>query len=204
MTTQRLWETIRTRWWWLAAGLVAGLALGALALVVLPQTYRSEAAILVEVAPADDAGSLDVATYVDERLPTYVDLGFGDAALEDMRTELGEDLSRQQLESRVTYVPTDGSLVIAIEGTGSSAENAQAMAGAGAVALGTAISDTSTDTVEVSTEPVQSATLPSRPETPDPQILLPAGAVLGLLVALLAALVNGPRHRAVVRNGHRS
>lgn len=201
MTTQRLWETIRTRWWWLAAGLAAGLAIGALALAVLPQTYRSEAALLVGVEATEDAAGVDATSYVEDRLPTYVDLGLSDAALEDIREQLGQDLSREQIEGRVTYMPTTGSLVVAIEGTGSSAEDAQATADAGAAALGSAIGNTSTQTVDVATEVVQSATLPSGPETPDPQVVLPAAAVLGLLVPFLAALVNGPRHGAVVRKG---
>lgn len=204
MTTQRLWETVRTRWWWLAVGLAAGLAVGALALAVLPQTYRSEAAVLVDVEATEEDGSVNATTYVEERLATYVNLGLSDAALEDIREQLGEDLTREQIESRVTYVPTADSLVIAIEGTGSSAEEAQATADAGAAALGTAIGDTSTESVEVSTQGVQSATLPADPETPDPQVVLPAAAVLGLLVPFLAALVNGPRQRSVVRKGRSS
>lgn len=202
MTTERLWETLRTRWWWLALGLMVGLVGGAIALAVLPETYRSEAAVLVDAQPAGDGdGSVSATEYVEARLPTYVDLGASDAAQDRIREELGEDLSRAEIEARVTYVPTEGSMVLAVEGAGGDPESAQAAAAAGSAALSAEIEGTSTDAVEVSTSEIQAATAPTAAESPVPSVVLPAGAILGLLVPFLAALVNGPRPSAARRKG---
>jgi capsular polysaccharide biosynthesis protein len=190
MSTQRLLEVLRTRWTWLVAGLVIGLVAAGLALAVLPRTYSSEAAILVEAELTEgDAASFSATGFVEERLPTYVDLGRADAVHQDIRELLNRDLTREQIESRVSYGATPGSMVLSITGTGETPAAAQDTADAATTALATSIEVTSSDSVEVTTSLVQGATLPTGPEDPDPMVVLPAGALLGLAIPLLLALV---------------
>lgn len=190
MTSERFWGVLRHRWWWLLIGLAVGIGLALIALLVLPPTYRSEAALLVSADDlTDSAPGLDP-TYVEERLPTYVDLGRGDAAHDAIRAELGQDLTREEIEDAVSYTPTPGSMVITVAGAGDTAEEARDTARAATTALGAAIDSTSGGEVVVATEVVTEATLPEDPEEPDPLVVLPAGAVVGLLVPLVLALLR--------------
>lgn len=190
MTSERFWQVLNRRWWWLLIGLVAGIGLALIALLVLPPTYRSEASLLVSADDlTDSAPGLDP-IYIEERLPTYVDLGRGDAAHDAIRAELGQDLTREEIEDAVSYTPTPGSMVITVAGAGDTAEEARDTARAATTALGAAIDSTSGEEVVVATEVVTEATLPEDPEEPDPLVVLPAGAVVGLLVPLVLALLR--------------
>ncbi|MFC7456041.1 hypothetical protein ACFQS2_02430 [Brachybacterium sp. GCM10030267] len=196
MTSERFWEVLRIRWAWLLIGLVVGLVAAGIALALLPRTYGSEAGVLVEAEmPGGDVAGFSATVFVDERLPTYVDLGRADAVHQDIRELLGQDLSRDQIESSVSYGATPGSMVLSITGTGDTAAEAQDTADAAATALATSIESTSTDSIEVTATLVQEATLPTGPEDPDPLIILPAGALAGLTVPLLLALALTPRRQ---------
>lgn len=196
MTSEGFWQVVRFRWTWLVAGLVIGLAVAGLALALLPKTYSSEASILVEAEmPDGDASGFSAATYISEQLPTYVDLGRADSVHQDIRERLGRDLGREEIGSRVAYAAAAGSAVLTVTGVGDPPEDAQGLSDAAATAISTAIEDTSTGSVDVSTTIVQRATLPSAPEDPDPLVLLPAGVLVGLAAPLLVALALAPRHQ---------
>lgn len=205
MSSDHFWETMHGRWWWIAIGIAVGLALAVVALQVLPRTYLSEAAILVDAeATNGDVGTFNATSYVEDRLPTYVDLGRADSVHDDIRERLDRDLTREEIGDTVAFVPTPGSMVVLITGTAESSAESQLRADAAAGALATAIEDTSTHSVEVTTSLVQGATLPTSAEDPDPLVVVPAGALIGALVPLLLALTMDRRRPATAQEGNPS
>lgn len=194
MTTRKLLGVLRWRWSWLMIGFLAGVLVGGLALALIPRTYSSQALILVEAeTPSTETGPFSATDFVEQRLSTYVDLGRADSVHQEIRGLLGRDLNREQIESRVDFGATPGSMVMSVRGEGETAYSAQHLTSAAATAMATSVEGTSTDSIEVTTSLVQDATLPSRPVTPDPLVVLPAGMILGLAIPLLLALLTTPR-----------
>lgn len=192
MTPDDLLRALRHRWWWLAIGAAVGLACAVLALLVLPNRYTAETALMVEARPAagtEEMGVFDDVTAVEDRLPTLVSLAASDANHERIVQELGSDVNRDQLDSDLEYSFDEGSTILIITAEGDSPEQAQSLASAASAATAETITEASSASIELSAQNVREPVAPSSPSSPDTLVVLPAGLIAGLLVAVLAVLL---------------
>ncbi|MDO5662512.1 MAG: hypothetical protein Q4G40_07450 [Brachybacterium sp.] len=193
MTTRSLWDGIRVHWKRLLAGAIIGGVLAGLALLVLPTTYTSQAKILITADATADGGPIDGQDYVSRRMATMLELGDSDAVHAGIREQTGTDLARGDLEDRITYSAASDSSIVEVQAEGRSAEDAQELAAAATTALGEDIVASSTPAMELTTEDIQQATAPTSATRPDPLVVVPAGLILGIGIAVLTVLAQSPR-----------
>lgn len=200
MTTAKLWQTLRERWWWLIAGALVGALLAALLLVLLPRTYETQSRILVgaRAATASDAipaeGDQDLQTYVDQRMDTYVQLADSDQVVQEIATATGS--SARQVRKAITFSVPPETTVILVSAQGPTATAATERAQASVDALSRRIDATSGTDVQVGATVIEQAQAPERPISPDRLVVLPAGVIGGVMIALVLALLLAQRNRS--------
>ncbi|HEX7349473.1 hypothetical protein [Brachybacterium sp.] len=201
MSTEAMWRILRDAWWILATGAVVGGLIGLLVLAVAPKHYEAESRVLIQPV-ASDAESLAVEqSLLRELLPTYIAVARSDASLIATSERLGGEPGVEALRSQLQFVADEDSPVIIITGTGSTGDEAAAVAGAGAETLFEAVEGGANGTVEASAGLLEEATAPTTPSNPDPAIVIPAGIIVGAITVLLALIgrEGSKRHPRVLR-----
>lgn len=193
MSTAALWRTLRTSWWWLLAGAVAGVLVAGLLLLVLPKTYVAQSTLLVSATAADPASGqgTDTIEYATSRLPNYVAMASADATIAAIAEETGAEAS--DVESRLSYGVEPETTVISISAEGDTPQEAQRTAQAAAGSLTEQIVSTSTPAMTMGAT-VLDAAPPGVLDSPKRSVTLASGAMAGLLLGLLIALARGIRH----------
>lgn len=94
-------QILRTRWRWVAWGVVAALALTAAVLIALPPHYRTQATVFVRT-PGDVSQSVDGGDlYAQTRAQTYAALARSTGLAARVIADLGLATSPEKLSSRV-------------------------------------------------------------------------------------------------------
>jgi succinoglycan biosynthesis transport protein ExoP len=140
MSTETLWRTLRTSWWIIALGAIAGLILGLLILQVAPKQYESASRVLIQ--PSGDSGSGDLQTQqsaVTEMLPTYIAIAGADKGLDATSERLDGSVDATALRDDLLYVAEEDTPIITVTGHGRTPDDASAMADAGATTLADAV-----------------------------------------------------------------
>lgn len=195
MTLLELVETLRRRWITLAAGVVAGLVVAGVVVVVSPTHYTAQASVYLSVPDdADTANAYQALQLAQQRAQTYLELTGTDRVDTAVSQRLGGRLSPAQVDDAVsTTVDPDSVIVVVTATTGSPTLAAATASTTLDVLTGTvaAIADTSPrNGATIAVRPVETATPPSGPSSPDVALILLAGLVLGALVGVYAARVH--------------
>lgn len=186
-------------------------ALGGLAVAVLaPTTYTSETQLFVSIPGAGNVADLQQgSTFTQERMQTYVEMATSRAVLTEVITDLGLDDTPEELSARVQARTDPQTVLITIEATDPSPEQASRIAETTAAQLVEVIGDLE-NPEESGASPVrlsvaEAADVPGQPSSLsvwlDMLLGLLVGAALGVAIAFLrVALDNRLRGKADLRS----
>lgn len=170
--------------------LIAGLTAGLIAAAAVPKTYESSAHLVIETAAGVETDPIDGESYVQLRLPTYVEFAKSSAVLSEARQRLGQGMAAGDLSGNVEFsVPAD-TAILTVTATWSTPEGAADLANAVSGAFGDLVQPW--DTRTGGNQTVEATVLePAGPgQAPATATLIPlaVGSVLGLTAGLLLAL----------------
>ena len=191
--------SIKRSWKLITALVVLGAVLGAVMASVMPAKYVSTTRFFVASAvSSDDPDELfDRNQIAGQRVKSYVELIQSDRMTEAVLADLGEDVAVFDADDDITALALPETVIIDVQVTGSTAEDAQMLAAAyGDVAPGVVSEVESIGTVkaaQVALTVIQAAK-PGERETPSLLSGLLLGALLGLVLgaggAVLVAAVR--------------
>lgn len=194
MTTDTFLKTLATGWWLLLIGAVIGaLAAGGL-LLVAPKQYEATARVLVSPAGQNEGGGEQI-TFVSSMIPTFVALGESDANMAQIAERLGGEETPADVREKIGYAPEEGTSIIVVTGRAATPEAAARTTQVAGDVLVRTVPGMYDEEIAVDATVLEEATTPTVPASPDPMIVLPAGMLLGMLVAFLAMVGTGHRRR---------
>lgn len=150
-----------------------------------PEVYESQATLAFLPDPANADALPFYLGALDGLLPTYAQFVTSRSFLDGVAAALPFETSGSALQGEVDARPSTGSGVLRIEVSASDPERAQAVAAASAEAFLATVEGNGVFTVRLIDEP----RVPEEPVAPDPALVLAAAVVVGLLLAVGAALL---------------
>lgn len=193
------------RVYWAGATIVVLAATSAAALwsMTQPRVYESSASGVVQAVSGSDAGlALAADNLAKSKAQTYVRLADSEAVADDVAAALADGRSAAALLSHVSATLADDSAIIEVTASGSSAEQARALADAwiAAVTARVELLENPEDTITtqaVSFVALATAPLPSAPASPNVRTALILGALAGALIAVVYALARHQLDRRI-------
>ena len=200
MSTREMLSGLRTRWFIVMAGLVAGVAISLGYVTVTPATYVATATSMVSVDTSDDPLEIQAAASASRQLATsYVSLATSSKILNPVIAELNLDLTAEQLAAHLVVgspvVNGTISAVVKVSATTTSPEDSASLANAVISSLKSAIEKKSS---QVEINRFQTASPPTSAASPNKPLAFVLGAFLGLAMGVTVALAY-ERSRGVVR-----
>ncbi|WP_285105443.1 polysaccharide biosynthesis tyrosine autokinase [Promicromonospora sp. MEB111] len=186
---------LRKRWLSIAAAVVVGLCVAALASVLATPTYQAVAQVYVSVrggASVDDL--VQGSAYTGRQVQSYAALATSPRVLSPVIEELGLGVTPQELASGVAVEQPPDTVLITLTVTDESPDRAARIADAVAESLATVVQELE-QTGEAQESPVQISTVreavvPTHPVSPRVALNLALGLALGLLVGVGAAVLR--------------
>ncbi|MCT1385833.1 Wzz/FepE/Etk N-terminal domain-containing protein [Brachybacterium sp. p3-SID1565] len=195
MTTERMLTSLRRRWPLVVLCTALGAVVALAALVLLPPTYEARTQVLVEVADPTGTSRTENVSYVQQSMPTLLQLAHSSTIAEDIAARTGGTTTPAELRDRLTYTVPEDTTVIEIVATSSSPQDATMLAQTAARTMVETVPAQAGAMAGLSADILQPAAAATSPVWPDPKAFLPAGLIGGLLVGVLAALLASLRDR---------
>ena len=200
-------RTLRQHWKLIWACLLVGIGLAGVLTLVITPSYSSTSKLFVSNSSPEISGTATGSVAAQNRVTSYAVLLTGTTFVGQIVDELQLDLTPQELVDRVTVEAIPSTVIISITVTDPSPAEAQLIANTMAARFVDVVKGIETFAPEVTSTPtsgtstvtpspqfkvtqVQDAGLPAVPIAPDPTLLLPLGAVVGLLIGVLLALAR--------------
>lgn len=182
---------------------LAALGVGAAAGYTLtqPEVYSANASGFVTTGTSADGVSASVNdSLAKSRAASYVDIATSRSVADLVVDDLGLNTDASSLVGSIRVTQPKDTVLIKISAEAATASEAQALAGAWVKALSTRIAQLENPDGRqapgiLGVEPFESAALPSSPVSPNPQRNLIAGALMGLALGLLYALIRSRMDR---------
>lgn len=178
---------------WLLLTVITVLALGAATALTLlmPPTYQTESRIYVSVNNATDVNDLGQGTiYSQEIVRSFGELVTSSSVLQPVIEELGLPETPVELAEQVDVEVQTGTVILEITVSDEDPERTAAIAGALNESLNETVQSLTPDTGDngtlISLTTVEEPTVPLRPASPQPPIILGLGLVAGLSLGLAA------------------
>ncbi|CAO1654260.1 Wzz/FepE/Etk N-terminal domain-containing protein [Salinibacterium sp. NYA9b] len=189
-------EIFRQRWRAILIAVVVGVGSAALIAFSIAPTYTSTATLFLSVKDVN-ATLAERSQFSLARVNSYTDLVRSSEVLEPVISDLGLDLTVQELRSQVSATNPNSTVNINIAAQASSAQDAARIANAVADSLSRLVSRVENfGTFSVSLERLIPALPPAAPSAPQKTVILGLGLVAGLAAgAVLALLLARFDHR---------
>ncbi len=200
-------RTLRQRWKLIWAAVLVGVALAGILTLLLPPVYSSTSKLYVSNSSPDTSSTAQGSVAAQQQVVTYAELLTGTTFVGQVVDKLGLDVTPVELVQQIAVTAVPDSVLLSITVTADSPQEAQLIANTLASDFEPLVKELNTPDPVVTDSPttgpttvtgsapfkvtqVQNAGLSAKPVQPDPMVLLPLGAVLGLLVGVLLALVR--------------
>lgn len=188
-------RTIMKRWILIA---IMGLLGGAVAwgyAAMLPAQYQATNSVFVTSDRGETTSELlQTSTFTQNLVQSYAQLATTPTVLGPVITQLGLNISTQDLASRVTAVTPINTVFINITVTSLSAAQAVELADAVSASLATTVQSLApkspNNLPSITVKTVSPAQTPSAPFTPNTKLIVITGLLLGLVLGVLYALVR--------------
>lgn len=170
--------------------LIAGLTAGLIVAAAVPKTYESQAQLVIETAAGAEDDSLDGESYVQLRLPTYVEFAKSSTVLNEARQRLDPAVTAGDLSDNVEFsVPSD-TVILNVTADWTTPDGAAGIANAVSGAFADLVQpwDTRTGGDQRVAATVLEPAAPGQAAPSSTLIPMVVGSVLGLTAGLLLAL----------------
>ena len=188
-------RTLTRRWLLIAlAGLICGTGAWGYA-ASLPDQYRATSSVFVTSDRGATTSELvQTSTFTQNLVQSYAQLATTPTVLDPAIRQLGLNLSSQDLAAQVTAVTPLNTVFINITVTSRSATQAVELADAVSASLTTTVEGLApkgpTGLPSISVKTVSPAQLPTSPFTPNTELIIATGVLLGLVLGVLYALAR--------------
>lgn len=187
----------------LLLGVVVGALAGFGALQVIQPTYTATATQLIKGVPGGGTGAPYLAAqFAVARAKSYPAFIFSSTVLDAVRTDLGPQFTDSRLRDQLSASNPPDTPLVQVTATGSTPEEAQALANSASRHLARFITQIETvgGATPVIVETAVQAGLPSQPSDPNPLLLLALGITGGFAAAVVLVVTLG----YLQRRSHRS
>lgn len=206
-------KTIRKGWLLILVGLVAGVGAGLGLTAITEREYTATTKLFVSVRTSDSSSAADVSqgsAAAQQKVRSYTEVATSASVLQPVITKLGLDVTPAALARQVEATTPVSSVVMTISVTDRSATAAAEIANAIGASFSTYVSELETPTEggasQVKVADITSAVVPAAPSSPNRTVNVGVGALLGLLLGFVSAVlrsmldtrVHGPRDVAAV------
>lgn len=194
---------IRAHWVGVAIIIVAALAVAGIWLAAQPRVYQADASAYVSAAAGgSDPGTASVGNnIVQGRIASYVEVGALRSVAERAIEDLGLDTSPEQLVRNVSVGNEQGTALLHVTASASSAEEARDLAEAWVRAMIVEIDSIETNDgaseSPVLIRPAESARIPTSPSSPNVRVGLAIGLLAGIVLGLAYAILRFTLDRRV-------
>jgi receptor protein-tyrosine kinase len=179
---------LREQWWLVGSMTLAAVIIAVVVTVLTPSSYTANARVLVSAnAGVDPLVQAQTAAYVQTQVITYSNAVTSPDVLHAVEKDLDLPLSDAELKSKISAsVPTSES-IIDVQVVDDSAARAAAIANSASRALVTAVEKFSSS---AKLFPIDPATAPSAPSSPNTTLNIALGVLVGLLVGIALAVAR--------------
>jgi capsular exopolysaccharide synthesis family protein len=197
-------RVVRAYWRGVAFLVLLGVALAAAVSMTQPKVYQADAAGFVSTGTSTNAGEASVGdSLAKSRATSYVDLATSRATAQDVIDELGLKVAPASLIGSITVTQPPDTVLIRVSARASTPREAQQLADAWVRALKQQVDQvenpTGTVTQALRVVPIESASLPARPVSPNTKRNLGIGLLAGMLLGLGYAMVRSQLDRKLRR-----
>ncbi len=181
-------------WWIVALSVAVGVGASFLALLVIPPTYTATATQLVKGIPGTGAGANYMAAqFAESRARSYPTFIASTTVLQGVSADLAPEYTDVELRERLSASNPDGTPLVKVTATGSSAKEAQDLANTASRRLARFITDIevvdgrSPVKVEIAVE----AGLPAYSSFPNKKLFVAMGTSGGVALGVVVVLALG-------------
>lgn len=193
---------LRRQWVWVVGSVVVLTALAVVYVMTAPKTYKATADLfvgstVVGTTPADNASALSASNYVFDRVATYSQFADQAPVLNQVIKTLSLGTTSADLSKQISASVVPDTVIISVSATDPSAAQAQKLANATALELGNYIKNLDVAGTVSSLAPTvtQQANLPSAPDSPNRNLILALGVLVGLALGLVLASLRDQMRR---------
>lgn len=195
MTLHDYFSALRKRWALLLALTIIGAAVGYGYGSLQTDTYRAQSSVVIVPARGDTTSELvQGSNYVQGLVATYTVVATSPVVLDRVIESLDLDTTSRELARIVSVSSPLDTTVLEISVTGADPGQITRIADAVAVELASAVENLSPQTATsgpaVRVEPISPASTPTVPIAPNTRLLAVIGALIGLVVAAIIAILR--------------
>jgi succinoglycan biosynthesis transport protein ExoP len=191
-------NAVRSGWWLLVGGLLAGLTVAGVLTWIATPLYSSSTQLFVSVAGSTDTSAAYQGNlFSQQRVTSYAQLLTGEKLAGQVVDDLDLSLTPAQVAGKVTATPLPDTVILEVTVTDTSADRARDIAGSLGRQFTEEVTNLEADVSTVKVTTVQPAKLNPDPVSPDVTRNLALGGVLGLLVGLGLALLRSRLYNTV-------
>jgi capsular polysaccharide biosynthesis protein len=191
MSGEQILRIFAIRRWWILACIVLGCGLGLLLALTLPRVYDAKAQVIVSIGDNTDISVAESATYIDDRMPTMLEISRSADFAEKVAASPGIDLSSDQIRNDLDATVIPETTIIEIHASNEDLRQARTLANTAAETMTEPFVASrlgSDNGVEV--EVLQRAETGTAAVFPNPLRFFGIGALAGLALGLVVALLR--------------
>lgn len=186
---------LRRSWRLIAVLSLVGMIGAGLASLLTPTTYTASTSLFVSTQNSETSAELQQGSvFALARVQSYVDVTSKPTVLQPVVDKLGLNMTPEALSAKIKASTARNTVIITIEAQDRSAERSADIANAVAASLITAIADLERPTngtpTPVRLSPVDHATTPTAPSSPNVKLDLGLGLLYGLAAGIAAAVLR--------------
>lgn len=191
MSGEQILRIFFIRRWWIIACVILGAFVGSALAFTLPRVYDARSQVIVSVAENSDVSAAESAIYIDDRMPTVLEISRSNDFAKEVARGTGIDRSAAEISRELDVTVVPDTTVIEVHARDHNAEQARVLADRAAATMSESfVTDQLGPDVGMDVTVLQMAETDGAVIFPDPIRFLGIGALAGLVLGLLVAPIR--------------
>ena len=188
MSSEQILRIFVIRRWWIIACVIVGVAVGAVLAFTLPKVYDARAQVIVSVSDDAEVSPAESGMYVDDQMPTLLEISSSNDFAAAVAEESGVDRSPADVRKNLEATIVPDTSVIEIHAHDRDSDQARILADSAAKAMSKSfVADQLGSDNGMDVDVLQKAEADGGAVFPDPVKFLGFGALAGLVLGLIIA-----------------
>ncbi|MDN6529451.1 MAG: Wzz/FepE/Etk N-terminal domain-containing protein, partial [Brevibacterium sp.] len=128
MSGEQILRIFFIRRWWIIGCVILGAFLGTALAVTLPQVYDARSQVIVSVSENSDVSAAESAVYIDDRMPTVLEISRSNDFAEEVARGSGIERTAAEIRSELEATVVPDTTVIEIHARDHNAQQAKVLA----------------------------------------------------------------------------